>query len=83
MMTATLGDVARKKVEASAEQEAAVELVRLAKEKGLFNPTNPYAAFGLQAAPTKTQATKIIDHLKASPTRPQQAPVKATSPAQS
>ena len=35
MMTATLGDVARKKVEPSAEQEAAAELVRLAKEKGL------------------------------------------------
>jgi putative transposase len=35
MMTATLDEVARKKVEPSAEQEAAAELVRLAKEKGL------------------------------------------------
>src|SRR3954462_6689345 len=35
MVTATLDDVARKKVEPSAEQEAAAELVRLAKEKGL------------------------------------------------
>ena len=35
MMTATIDDVARKKPELSAEQEAAAELVRLAKEKGL------------------------------------------------
>jgi hypothetical protein len=35
-MTATLNDVAKKKeVEQSAEQQAAVELVRLAKEQGL------------------------------------------------
>ena len=35
MMTATLDDVARKKSEPSAEQKAATELVRLAKEQGL------------------------------------------------
>ena len=35
-MTATLDDVAKKKaVEQSAEQQAAVELVRMAKEQGL------------------------------------------------
>jgi putative transposase len=34
-MTATIDDVARKKLELSAEQEAAAELVRMAKEKGL------------------------------------------------
>ena len=34
-MTATIDDVAKKKPEPSAEQEAATELVRLAKEKGL------------------------------------------------
>jgi len=34
-VTATIDDVARKKPELSAEQEAAAELVRLAKEKGL------------------------------------------------
>ena len=34
-MTATIEDVAKKKPEPSAEQEAAAELVRLAKEKGL------------------------------------------------
>ena len=35
-MTATLNDVAKKKdAEQSAEQQAAVELVRLAKERGL------------------------------------------------
>ena len=36
MMTATLNDVVKKKpAEASAEQQAAAELVRLAKERGL------------------------------------------------
>ena len=35
MMTATIDDVARKKPEPSAEQQAATELVRIAKEKGL------------------------------------------------
>jgi putative transposase len=35
MMTATIEDVARKKPELSAEQQAATELVRLAKEQGL------------------------------------------------
>ncbi len=35
MMTATIDDVARKKPEPSAEQRAATELVRLAKEQGL------------------------------------------------
>ena len=34
-MTATIEDVAKKKPEPSAEQEAANELVRLAKEQGL------------------------------------------------
>src|SRR6059058_2892619 len=34
-MTTTLNDVAKKKAEQSAEQQAAVELVRLAKEQGL------------------------------------------------
>ena len=34
-MTATIDDVAKKKPEPSAEREAAAELVRLAKEKGL------------------------------------------------
>ena len=34
-MTATLNDVAKKKAEPSAEQQAAAELVRLAKEQGL------------------------------------------------
>ena len=34
-MTATIDDVAKKKPELSAEQEAAAELVRMAKEKGL------------------------------------------------
>src|ERR1700676_471141 len=34
-MTATLDDVARKKSEPSAEQQAATELVRLAREQGL------------------------------------------------
>ncbi len=35
MMTATIDDVAKKKPEPSAEQQAAAELVRLAKEQGL------------------------------------------------
>jgi putative transposase len=35
MMTATIDDVAKKKPEPSAEQQAATELVRLAKEQGL------------------------------------------------
>src|SRR5881275_1107195 len=35
MMTATIEDVARKKPELSAEQQAATELVRLAREQGL------------------------------------------------
>ena len=35
MMTATIEDVAKKKPEPSAEQQAAAELVRLAKEQGL------------------------------------------------
>ena len=35
LVTTTLNDVARKKAEPSAEQQAAVELVRLAKEQGL------------------------------------------------
>lgn len=40
-MTATLDDVAKKKAgEVSAEQRAAAELVRLAKEQGL-SPTGP------------------------------------------
>ena len=34
-MTATLDDVAKKKPEQSAEQQAAAELVRLAREQGL------------------------------------------------
>ena len=34
-MTATIEDVAKKKPEPSAEQQAATELVRLAKEQGL------------------------------------------------
>jgi putative transposase len=34
-MTATIDDVAKKKPELSAEQEAVAELVRMAKEKGL------------------------------------------------
>lgn len=34
-MTVTLGDVAKKNSEQSAEQQAAVELIRLAKEQGL------------------------------------------------
>jgi hypothetical protein len=34
-MTATLPDVAKKKIEQSAEQQTAAELVRMAREQGL------------------------------------------------
>jgi hypothetical protein len=49
---------------------------KLAKEKGLYDPKNLFAPFGLKAVPTKAQAMKIIDQLKANKAMPQR-PAKA------
>ena len=84
-MTATLDDVAKKKpAEQSAEQQAAVELVRMAKEQGL-SLTGPD---GLLKQLTKTVLEtalneEMTEHLglrEARPGRCRDAATSATAP---